>query len=114
MDEKEGGLRKKKERVNFINELGKKAKQISTNMLIKLAAEKDGNSSIRKELLLIDRQIKIEQLNTVKDQRKFQAEYNAEKLRHLKELNKKRMEMLEEKRIQTHDDTLHFTPGSSF
>ena len=74
MDEKEGGLRKKKERVNFINELGKKAKQISTNMLIKLAAEKDGNSSIRKELLLIDRQIKIEQLNTVKDQRKFQAE----------------------------------------
>ena len=76
-------------------------------MLIKLAAEKDGNSSIRKELLLIDRQIKIEQLNTVKDQRKFQAEYNAEKLRHLKELNKKRMEMLEEKRIRTHDDTLH-------
>ena len=71
-------------------------------MLLKLAAEKDGNSSIRKELLQVDRQIKIEQLNTVKDNRKFQAEYNAEKLCHLKELNKKRMEMFEEKRSQTH------------
>ena len=30
------------------------------------------------ELLQIDRQIKIEQLNTVKDNKKFQAEYNAE------------------------------------
>ncbi len=68
-------------------------------MLLKLAAEKDGTSSIWIELLQIDRQIKIKQLNTVEDNRKFQVEYNAEKLCYLKEINKKRMEMLEVKRM---------------
>ncbi len=73
-------MRKKKERENLIKELGSiKAKQILTNILLKLAAEKDGNSSIRREPLQINRQIKFKQLNTVKDNRKFQAEYIAEK-----------------------------------
>ena len=71
--------------LTFVVENGRKS-GVDKNVRVDGSDEMDGSllygidelEARQIELLQIDRQIKIEQLNTVKDNRKFQAEYNAE------------------------------------